>query len=114
MASMGTKMGAKAGSKMSAKKPKKTDGPDFELALAHLEETVRRLEAGDLPLEESLAAFEKGVALVRTLHTRLDAVQTRIDELTQGPDGASTLTPMPTAIRDDDENDEDDDEDDDE
>lgn len=88
---------------MGAKKAKKTGGPDFELALAQLEETVRRLEAGDLPLEESLAAFEKGVALVRTLHTRLDVVQTRIDELTQGPDGASTLTPMATAGRDRDE-----------
>jgi exodeoxyribonuclease VII small subunit len=79
---------------MGAKKAKKTEGPDFEQALAQLEETVRRLEAGDLPLEESLAAFEKGVALVRALHARLDTVQTRIDELTQGPDGASALTPM--------------------
>jgi len=93
---------------MSAKKPrqaKQTEAPDFEAALAQLEDTVRRLEAGDLPLEDSLAAFEKGVALVRTLHTRLDAVQTRIDELTQGPDGASTLTPMAAAIRDEGEGD---------
>jgi len=83
---------------MSAKKSKKSEGPDFEAALAQLEETVRRLEAGELPLEESLAAFEKGVALVRALHTRLDSVQTRIDELTQGADGASSLTAlaMPT------------------
>ena len=79
---------------MGAKKARKTETPDFEGALAQLEETVRRLEAGDLPLEESLAAFEKGVALVRALHSRLDSVQTRIDELTQGPDGASSLTPM--------------------
>ena len=99
---------------MSARKTEteSTERPDFERAMAELEETVRRLEAGDLPLEESLAAFEKGVALVRALHTRLDAVQTRIDELTQGADGASTLTPSTrAAIRDaDDEDDEDDDE----
>ena len=79
---------------MSAKKTSKSDSPDFERAMAELENTVRRLEAGDLPLEESLAAFEKGVALVRALHSRLDAVQTRIDELTQGPDGGSVLAPF--------------------
>jgi len=79
---------------MGAKKAKKTEEPDFERALAELEETVRRLEAGDLPLEESLGAFEKGVALVRALHSRLDTVQTRIDELTQEPGGASALAPL--------------------
>src|SRR3954467_14279581 len=67
---------------------------DFERTMADLEEAVRRLEAGDLPLEESLAAFERGIALVRALHARLDAVQTRVDELTQGADGGSTSTPF--------------------
>ncbi|MFN2425896.1 MAG: exodeoxyribonuclease VII small subunit [Candidatus Binatia bacterium] len=79
---------------MASNKTKKTGAPDFEQVLAQLEATVRGLEAGDLPLEESLAAFEKGVALVRALHSRLDAVQTRIDELTQAPDGSSSLTPL--------------------
>lgn len=69
---------------------------DFERAMAELDETVRRLDAGDLPLEESLAAFEKGVALVRSLHARLDAVQMRLDELTQAGDGRSALTPLAT------------------
>lgn len=95
---------------MGAKKPRKSQSPDFERSLDQLEETVRRLEAGDLPLEESLAAFEKGVALVRTLHTRLDAVQTRIDELTQGSDGASLLKPMQDAPGSDDEPEAEDDE----
>jgi len=119
----GPDMGAKKvkksdGPDMGAKKVKKSDGPDFERAMAELEETVRRLEGGDLPLEESLAAFEKGVALVRALHARLDAVQMRIDELTQGPDGGSTLAPFaaPGGGADDDdggEHDDDDDDDDD-
>lgn len=82
---------------------KKSDAPDFERTLAELEETVRRLEAGDLPLEDSLGAFEKGVALVRTLHARLDAVQMRIDELIQSPGGAAALSPIES---DDDEEDE--------
>lgn len=87
---------------MSAKKSKagKTDPPDFEAAMAELDDVVRRLEAGDQPLEESLAAFEKGVGLVKALHARLDAVQARIDELTQGADGAAVLVPI-----DDDEDD---------
>lgn len=90
---------------------KKTDAPDFERTLAELEETVRRLEAGDLPLEDSLGAFEKGVALVRTLHSRLDAVQMRIDELIQSPGGgaassqggAAALSPIETGDDEDDE-----------
>src|SRR5688572_32937971 len=82
---------------MAGKSPKKTGAPDFERTLAELEETVRRLEAGDLPLEESLGAFEKGVALVRTLHARLDAVQMRIDELVQSPQGGTTLAPLASA-----------------
>ena len=79
---------------MSPSRKNSTETPDFERALGELEETVRRLEAGDLPLEESLSAFEKGIALVRTLHARLDAVQMRIDELTKGPDGSASLTPF--------------------
>lgn len=81
---------------MSARKtkPKGSDAPDFEAAMAELDDVVRRLEAGDQPLEDSLAAFEKGVGLVRALHARLDAVQARIDELTQGADGSAVLTPI--------------------
>lgn len=89
---------------MGAKKSKanKTDTPDFEAAMAELDDVVRRLEAGDQPLEESLAAFEKGVGLVKALHARLDAVQARIDELTQGADGAAVLTPIDDDGEDDD------------
>ena len=80
-------------------KNKNSDVPDFERTMSELEETVRRLEAGDLPLEKSLESFEKGIALVRTLHARLDAVQSRIDELTQGADGASVMAPFAGAKR---------------
>jgi len=74
---------------MSARKTKKDEAPDFEATMARLEETVRRLETGDAPLEESLADFEKGVALVRTLHARLDSVQARIEELTRDGEGVA-------------------------
>ncbi len=66
----------------------------FEDAMSQLEEVVRKLEGGDVPLEESLAAFEKGVALVRTLHTRLDGVQEKIEQLTAGSRGEPLLEPL--------------------
>ena len=42
-----------------------TDTPDFERALGELESLVERLERGDLPLEEALRTFERGVELTR-------------------------------------------------
>jgi exodeoxyribonuclease VII small subunit len=68
--------------------------PKFEDALAELENVVKRLEEGDVPLEESLAAFERGVSLVRLLHARLDSVQTRIEELTRGERGHLAVEPL--------------------
>lgn len=73
---------------------RKTAAPDFEAAMGELEDVVRCLEAGDQPLEDALAAFEKGVGLVKALHTRLDAVQMRIDELTQDAAGGARLVPI--------------------
>lgn len=53
----------------------------FEAALERLEEIVQRLEAGDLPLEEALAAFEEGVGLSRRCAQQLDAAERRIEVL---------------------------------
>ncbi len=79
---------------MTDKKKSSKDEPKFEEAMAALEDVVHKLEAGDVPLEESLAAFEKGVALVRILHARLDAVQGKIEELTRGTHGEVTTKPL--------------------
>lgn len=65
----------------------------FEQALAELEDCVRRLDGGDLPLEESLAVFERGVRLQQECQELLDASERRIVELTRGPDGIAE-TPM--------------------
>lgn len=59
----------------------------FEQALTELEQHVRRLESGDLPLEEALALFEAGVTLARECHERLDKADQRLIELTRGPRG---------------------------
>ena len=68
------------------------DTPDtervrFEDALHDLEQTVQRLESGDLSLEDALAAFERGVALVRLLNERLAEVEQRVEVLMRDPDG---------------------------
>lgn len=62
-----------------------TDEPTFEQLYAELEEIVRRLEAGDLPLAESLALFERSAALVERCNALLDNAELRVRELTQGP-----------------------------
>jgi exodeoxyribonuclease VII small subunit len=80
--------------KQSAREKQERSEPKFEEALAELESVVRRLEEGDIPLEESLAAFERGVGLVRLLHARLDSVQTRIEELTRSERGDLALEPL--------------------
>jgi exodeoxyribonuclease VII small subunit len=51
----------------------------FEQAMAELEGTVKRLEGGDLPLAESLAAFHRGSALLRHAQGILNQVQTEIE-----------------------------------
>ncbi len=59
--------------------PSKT--PDFEQALAELETLVERLEKGDLPLDEALKLFERGVALTRHCQGSLQVAQQKVDIL---------------------------------
>ncbi|HNS51775.1 MAG TPA: exodeoxyribonuclease VII small subunit [Anaerolineae bacterium] len=58
--------------------------PSFEEAYRELEATVRRMEAGDLTLEEALAAYEKGVRLARRCQAALDEAQLRVQQLSEG------------------------------
>lgn len=50
----------------------------FEAALAELEKIVQDMEAGQLPLEESLAAYRRGMELLRRCQEQLDAAQARV------------------------------------
>ncbi len=54
---------------------------DFEQALAELEGLVARLERGDLPLDEALKTFERGVELTRLCQGSLKAAQQRVEIL---------------------------------
>jgi exodeoxyribonuclease VII small subunit len=55
---------------------------NFESAIAELETIVKQLEDGDMPLDKSLALFERGVELSRYCHEQLGAAQRRIEVLT--------------------------------
>jgi len=68
-----------------------TAQPRFEDSLAELEAVVRRLEQGELPLEDSLAAFERGMGLVKQLSKRLEDIERRVEVLVQHEDGTPRL-----------------------
>ncbi len=59
---------------------------DFERALHELEALVERLERGDLPLEEALRTFERGVELTRQCQSSLRAAQQKVEILLQRGD----------------------------
>ncbi len=74
---------------------KKSDTKTFDQGMTELEAVVARLESGELPLEDALAAFEAGIALVRLLNQRLAEAEARIDVLTRDAQGTARLQPFP-------------------
>lgn len=64
----------------------------FENAMAELEGIVRRLESGDVSLEESVALYERGHLLRAQCEERLKAAQARIDQVSMGADGQAVGT----------------------
>ena len=67
---------------------------NFEDAMLELEAIVRRLEAGSLSLDESLAAFENAVGLVKLCNEKLSAAEQKVRILTEGADGAVSDKPF--------------------
>ncbi len=66
--------------------------PSYEEALRRLEEIVKRLEGGNLPLDESLRLFEEGTRLGRVCQRRLTEAELRIERLV-GEGGATEEMP---------------------
>ena len=66
----------------------------FEEELADLETLVAQIDAGELSLEESISAFESGVALVRSLNQKLDEVERRVEVLVRSAQGDLKTTPF--------------------
>lgn len=69
------------------------NGAKFEDQLENLENIVSQIDSGELSLEESIDAFERGVRLVRSLNRKLDEVERRVEVLMRGADGALKSTP---------------------
>jgi exodeoxyribonuclease VII small subunit len=65
---------------------------DFETALAQLETLVGQMESGDLPLEQSLAAYERGVELAKICQGLLDSAEQQVKVLQD-----NLLKPLDTA-----------------
>jgi exodeoxyribonuclease VII small subunit len=58
----------------------------FEQSLARLDEIVRHLEKGDLPLSESISLFEEGTGLLSSCSAMLEEAEQKVVKLRKGPD----------------------------
>lgn len=63
----------------------------FEASMARLEQIVRSLEQGNVPLEDSLKLFQEGTELVRSCGKLLDDAQLQIKTVMTAPDGSPVL-----------------------
>ena len=66
----------------------------FEEAYIALEALVAKMDSGELSLDESLAAFEEAVKLVRFCTSELDRAEQRVRALSESPDGSITDVPF--------------------
>jgi exodeoxyribonuclease VII small subunit len=65
----------------------------FEEALAELEQIVRRLEGGQVKLDEAILSYERGALLKRHCEKKLNEAQQRVDRIVIGADGAIMAEP---------------------
>jgi exodeoxyribonuclease VII small subunit len=66
----------------------------FEAAMKRLEEIVSKMEAGELPLEESMRLFEEGIKLARTLNKTLEEAERKVEILLGDETGAAKTEPF--------------------
>ncbi len=66
----------------------------FEELYSELEETVRKLEGGDLSLSDALSLFERSTTLAQQCNALLDRAELRVRQLIQGPDGSLDTQPF--------------------
>lgn len=80
--------------------PSDPNRPSFESALEQLQTTVKRMESGELTLEQALQSFEDGVKLAKFCQQHLTTAEQRIEILTQTTtDGKAELAPFPSSSR---------------
>lgn len=66
----------------------------FEAALSELETIVGALESGKAPLEDSIQAYERGIALKKHCEKKLGEAQEKIEKISIGADGTPTAAPF--------------------
>lgn len=74
----------------------KLDELSFEQALVELESIVKSLESGDIQLEDSIKAYERGAALKMHCESKLKSAQLKIEKITVTPDGRVETQPFDT------------------
>ena len=67
---------------------------DFENTLLMLDEIVKKLESGNMSLDESINAFEEAVKLIGVCNKHLENAERRVRLLTEGADGSITDVPF--------------------
>jgi exodeoxyribonuclease VII small subunit len=87
----GEKMGIQEQARQDADEQRPIDAARFEEILTRLGSVVDKLEAGELPLEDSLLLFEEGVRLSRLGAARLDEAERRVERLLRGEDATPVL-----------------------
>lgn len=70
------------------------DTLSFETAMEELESIIRNLESGKTSLEDSISAYERGVALKQHCETKLKDARMKIDKLVIAPDGSMKTAPL--------------------
>jgi len=70
------------------------EGLTFEQAFQQLEEVVQKLEDGELPLEQSLALFERGMLLASLCESKLDEAEQKVNQLIDSSGEGPTLVPF--------------------
>ena len=76
----------------TAPEEKPVEEMSFEEALAAFEQVVGALESGQVPLEESIALYERGAKLRAHCEARLREAELKVEKIVAGPDGAATGT----------------------
>jgi exodeoxyribonuclease VII small subunit len=73
--------------------PDDISGMSFEDALAELEQIVRRLEGGQVRLDDAIQSYERGALLKRHCEKKLNEAQQRVDRIVIGADGSVSAEP---------------------
>lgn len=73
------------------------DKKSFEGSIFELENSVKRLESGELTLDEAIAEFERAMGLVKVCNERLEDAEMRVRILTEGKDGEIIDRPFDTS-----------------